>query len=152
MRGYWETVAANHVARARSYSLANTFKAAGIDYYRIEAVLDDRTTPQCEFLHGKVLPVGPAADRINRVLASPQPEAVLTEQPFIRDRGDRLTIGAPGEEEQTVARIDERPTGGTPEPAASGRYTPVMSPGDMVDAAIGLPPYHFRCRSTAVPA
>ena len=45
-RGYWQVVASNHIARARSYSLGSSMRAAGIGYYRIEAVLDFRTTHQ----------------------------------------------------------------------------------------------------------
>lgn len=148
---YYRTVAANQVARARSYSTGATYRAAGIEYYRIEAVLDDRTTHQCEFLHGKVLPVGPGIGNIERTLNDPNPQAVLANQPFIIDRGSRLTIPTPGGGERTVARIDQRSTGA----AASGPtavFSRGMSSSDLVSAAVGFPPYHHNCRTTTVPA
>lgn len=148
---YYRTVAANHVARARSYSIGTTMRAAGLEYFRIEAVLDARTTHQCEFLHGKILPVNESIASIDRVMANPDPTAVLTLQPFIVDEGDRLTIPTAGGGTATVARIDDRGRHSTPQ-GPGGSYSRGMSQSDMVSAAIGLPPYHHNCRTTVIPA
>lgn len=148
---YYRTVAANHVARARSYSLGTTMRAAGLEYYRIEAVLDARTTHTCEFLHGKILPVNDAIANIDRTMADPNPQAVLVNQPFIQDEGNRLTVPTPGGGTATVARIDERGRHSTPQ-GPGGQYSRGMSQSDMVSAAIGMPPYHHNCRTTVIPA
>lgn len=148
---YYRTVAGVHVARGRSYSLGASFRAAGIEYFRIEAVLDDRTTHQCQFLHKKILPVGASMGHITRTMNDPRPEAVLSNQPFIVDEGNKLTIPTAGGGSATVATISDRGTGagpsGTPASFSSG-----MSQSEMVSAAIGFPPYHFGCRTTVVPA
>lgn len=148
---YYRTVAANNVARARSYSLGTTLRAAGIQFYRIEAVLDARTTHQCEYLHQKVLPVGAGISNIERTMADPNPAAVLANQPFIKDEGDKLTVPTPGGGTAVVARIDSRGRHSTPQ-GPGGSYTRVMSQSDMVSSAIGFPPYHHNCRTTVVPA
>lgn len=140
---YYRTVAANQVSRARSYSMGTTMRAAGIEFFRIEAVLDIRTTYECEFLHKKVIPLGPSVEAIERVMASPNPEAVLTEQPFVRDRGDRLTIG-----DTTLARIESR---GERSTDTRSVFSGGLSRSDMVDAGVGFPPYHHSCRTTVVP-
>jgi len=149
-RGYWHTVAMNHVARARSYALGNAYREAGIEYYKIEAVLDDKTTHQCEFLHQKVLPVGPAMQRIDQTLSDRNPESVLQNQPFIKDNKTSIDIDYPDGTSRMVAAIDTRSSGGTPS-GVSSRFSNTMSASDMVSAAIGFPPYHFGCRTTTVP-
>lgn len=148
---YYRTVAANHVSRARSYSIGTSMRAAGIEYFRIQAVLDARTTHQCEYLHDKILPVSSAAANLDRIIADPNPESVLVHQPFIRDDGDRLTVPTLGGGRATVARIEQRGRHSTPQ-GPGGKYTAVMSQSDMVSAAIGLPPYHHNCRTTVIPA
>lgn len=146
-KGYWRTVAANHVTRARSYSMGSTMQAAGVEFYRIEAVLDDRTTHQCVFLHHKILPVNAAVQRAQSVMRSDDPRAVMREQPFIQDRGDRLVVEYPNGQAANVAMITERSSGISPS-GPSARFSGGMNQTQMVDAAIGFPPYHHGCRTT----
>jgi SPP1 gp7 family putative phage head morphogenesis protein len=148
---YYRTVAQNHVARARSYTLGSSLRAAGIRFYRIEAVLDDRTTHQCVFLHGKVLPVGPGAANIERTMRSPNPEAVLANQPFIVERNNQLVVPTPGGGEATVATIERHSSGASPT-GVDATFSGGMSSADLVSHAIGFPPYHHGCRTTVVPA
>lgn len=148
---YYETVAANHVARARSFSTVSTYQAAGIEQLRWESVLDDRTTFTCMHLHGRVFSVGAAMGRMNRVLEDPNPEAVVSLQPFIRERGDHLSITNPDGTSRRVADITSRGVGMTPS-GPSATFTSRMSGAEMSDAGIGLPPSHHRCRSCTVPA
>lgn len=150
-KGYWQVVAANHVTRARSYSMGSTMQAAGIAQYKIVAILDDRTTHQCLFLHNKILPVSAAVQNATSVMRSSDPEAVMKYQPFIRDKGDRLEIEYPGGKTARVADITSRSTGMSPYgPTAS--FARGMSNSDMVDASIGFPPYHHGCRTTIIAA
>jgi hypothetical protein len=149
--GYYQTVAANAVARARSYASGSSYRAAGIEFYRIEAVLDDRTTHQCEFLHGKVLPVEAGMRRADAALRDPNPESVMWNQPMMSDAGDHLAIDFPDGSSTRVADITERSTGATPR-GVSARFDNAISQTDMVDAAIGYPPYHHGCRTVTVPA
>jgi hypothetical protein len=148
---YYRTVAANHVSRARSYSVGSSYRAAGIEYFRIEAVLDDRTTHQCEFLHGKILPVSASMARLDQIMTDQNPQSMLWNQPFIRDRGDHLDIQTPDGQTQRVANITERSSGASPS-GVSATFARGMNQGQLVDAAIGLPPYHHGCRSVTIPA
>jgi hypothetical protein len=140
---YYQTVAANQVARARSYALGSTYRAAGIEFYRIEAVLDDRTTHQCEFLHEKILPSGPGTAALERTMASPNPEAVVTNQPFIEDMGDHLSIPTAGGGSARVATITERSSGASPS-GVSARFSGGMDQAALVSQQVGFPPYHHQ--------
>lgn len=146
MKGYWDVVAANHITRARSYATGYTMRAAGIEYYKIEAILDEATTETCLMLHDKILPVGPAMARQEAILASPDPEAVRWNNPFVVDKDGELAAVTPDGHREVLARIDERGRGtGIP-----GTYSNVMSQREMVSAAIGFPPYHHNCRTTLI--
>lgn len=46
-QAYWETVAAVHVQRARSFAALASYAEAGITAFRIVAVMDERTTDVC---------------------------------------------------------------------------------------------------------
>src|SRR5690606_14061224 len=51
---YWETVASSFISQGRSYAQMSSYAEAGIQHYRIEAVLDERTTEICRYLDGKL--------------------------------------------------------------------------------------------------
>ena len=147
---YYETAAANLVGRARSYSQGRVYEEAGIEAFRIQAVLDDRTTHTCEFLHNKILPVTRSMDRIRATLASPNPETVLTTQPFTTEDNEGIYIEIPGQPARQLAEVSVPSSGASPY-GPSGVYHSRLSPSDLVDAGIGFPPYHHRCRTTTVP-
>ena len=148
-KNYWKVVAANNVTRARSYSMGATMQAAGVEFYKIEAVLDDRTTHQCVFLHGKILPVSDAVQRAQQTMQSSRPEAVMEYQPFIKEKDDQLLIEYPGGRTRRVADIATRSTGIGPR-GPTATFSRGMSQSQMVDAAIGFPPYHHGCRTTII--
>lgn len=139
-KGYWETVAANAMSRSRSFSLASTFKAAGITHYRIEALIDEVTTETCMMLHEMLLPVDAGLANLNRIL-SPQstPQDTMQYQPFIRQHDDEFRAEYP-DGTSTLVGTREEP----------GKYTPVPA-NQMVGAGVGFPPYHQRCRTTVLP-
>lgn len=152
MKNYWRVVAANHVSRARSYAQGYSMRAAGIRFYRIEAILDEATTEQCLMLHGRLMPVDAAMARQDAILASPNPQAVQWHNPFMKHGRnpdtdeDELFLEYPDESRVTVATVTERGVGtGIP-----GTYSNVMSQSQMVSSAIGFPPYHFACRTTLI--
>ena len=85
MRNYWQAVAHNAVARARSFALGRSYQHAGITHFRIEAVMDERTTETCRFLHGKIIPVDQSVARLERAMNDPNPEGVLWHTPFVSE-------------------------------------------------------------------
>ena len=142
---YWRTVAANATTRARSYAMGSSYQAAGVEFFEIEAIIDEVTTETCMMLHGQLIRVGPAMDRQNAILASPEPEAVQDNQPFIGLNSDGEFRTELSDGTSTVIATREPPSGGE-----NPRYTRV-SGKEMADAGVGFPGYHHMCRSTTVP-
>lgn len=149
MPNYWRVVAATATARSRSYALGASMQAAGISHYRVEAIRDEATTEICLMLHGRLIPVDGAMNRMNRSLKDPNPEGVLWHNPFISQDGDDLITETPDGVRTIIAHIESRGSGtGNP-----GSYSGVPSGNALVgDHAIGFPPYHAGgCRSTVIP-
>lgn len=149
---YWETVASVHIARARSWGQLSGFQDAEIHEFEFEAVIDEVTTDQCRFLHGKRFSVSKAVERFQQVEQSEDPEAVKKLQPWLRvgktDDGERMLFVDRGGQRQMVARVLESGVGVSDK---IGSYRPSMSDGAIQQLGIGTPPLHGRCRSTILP-
>jgi hypothetical protein len=141
-RGYWNTVSSIYAARARSWGQLRSYEQAGIEAFRITAVLDEHTTETCIFMHDKIIPVAPTIARYRETFDA-EPEAVKWLQPFIQlgkdDDGELLYYKDREGNRQLVARVDEPARG---QSDTIGRYSSALSTADMVDAGIGLPPWH----------
>jgi SPP1 gp7 family putative phage head morphogenesis protein len=141
---YWETIAASFTGRARSLGQLSSFAEAGIERYRIEAVLDENTTAVCRFLHGKVFTVASALASFRE--AEAQPERLKDIAPWVRERRDPET----GRRLLYVKRGDERTTLAEELRSGVGRRDDVgefASRGALGSAAM-FPPFHGLCRST----
>lgn len=130
---YWETVAANHVARGRSFSSAATYAENGITEYEFVAIKDSRTTEICWALDGSRFQVAAAMDSFDALEDAKSLDDVKRLAPMVRRQGDALTvrgrrIGSAG----STPRVD-------------------LSPDQLQAAGIHMPPLHHRCRSTVVP-
>jgi len=124
---YWETVAAVHVNRARSFSSVATYASSGITQYEVVAVGDERTTPICIEMDGRILGVEPAMDSFDALEGATSLEDVKNRAaPFLQMReGNVVTRG--------------------------GAQVGSLSGEKLNSAGIHTPPYHFRCRSTTIP-
>lgn len=133
---YWTTVAAVHTNRARSFSSAATFIEAGITQYEILAVQDERTTPICRFMDGKVFSVGEAVGQFEAFEAAEDLDEVRNRvMPFMRVKGGEIVLPSG----RRVAEIG--PKG----------FKRAMNTKKLNAAGIHMPPYHFGCRTTVVP-
>lgn len=133
---YWQTVAAVHTNRARSFSSAVTFLDAGVDKYEIAAVDDERTTPICRMLDGKVFEVGRALDQFQAFEDAEDLDEVKTRvMPFLRVRGDGIVL----------------PSGSRVATITGRGFTDVASNRRLNAVGIHMPPYHFACRTTVIP-
>lgn len=145
MKGYWETVSSNAIAHARSYTQGASMRAAGIEAYRIIAVLDDVTTDWCLYLNDKVVPIAGAMDLMDRQLAAATPEEFMDSHPLAMQQGDRIFHRLSDGTERDLLRVVERGEYGKP-----GVYIPAFPASQLLDASVGLPPYHHRCRTTFI--
>ena len=88
---YWEVVAGAFMATGRSYAQISSYAEAGIDRYRIVAVMDAHTTPLCRFLNGRTFSVATALDRFDAIDALENPEDIKNALPWGRQARDRET-------------------------------------------------------------
>jgi len=126
---YWDTVAANHTNRARSFSAVATYAENGIDQYEVVAILDSRTSQICIMMNGTILSTGHALDSFDRFEAARDINEVRTKAtPFMRFRDGKIVTA-------TGALIATKTTGGWDK----------VKPSTMNQRGIDTPPYHHRC-------
>jgi hypothetical protein len=144
---YWEMVAGAFTGRGRSFGLLSAFAEAGLERYRVEAVLDEHTTPPCRFLHGKEFTVRAGLGAFAR--AEAEPERLKELSPWVRERRDPDT----GRRVLYVKRGDERLTlaeeirSGLGVRDDVGEFRVRARDTDLGTAAVLFPPFHGACRS-----
>ncbi len=145
---YWEVVASAFVGQGRSFAQVSSYAEAGVQRYRIEAVLDERTTHICRFLHGKTFAVADALRKFEQVERLEQPEDIKRLLPWVRERldGERLTLHGAGVPVADVARsaLGRRDD--------VGEFRPYVAEERLGDAGLGFPPFHGLCRSSTLAA
>ncbi len=147
---YWETVAASFVSRGRSFAQLSAYAEAGIERYIIEAVLDERTTEICRYLHGKAFTVSSGLRTFERVEAEPDRIQELT--PWVREAfdpetGRRVLFVEQGEDRVPVAEVSRSGVGTRDD---RGEFTRGLSERELMDLGVSFPPYHGLCRSSTV--
>lgn len=123
---------------------------AGIERYRIEAVLDERTTDICRFLHGKSFSVRRGLEAFEKVEANP--DAIKELSPWVHE----ATSGRSGRKALYVERGGERVaiTEVTRSAAGSrddrGEFARSLSERQLTNLGVSLPPFHGMCRSVVL--
>ena len=149
---YWEVVAGAFVGQGRSFAQMSSYAEASISRYRIEAVLDERTTPMCQFLHGKEFSVGDALRRFEQVEQLQQPEDVKMALPWVHQRLDqesgRQQLYVNGASGQAVIAEITRSAAGTRDDR--GEFRAFTSNAELMDLGVSFPPYHGLCRTTTL--
>jgi hypothetical protein len=143
---YWEVVASAFVGQGRSFAQVSSYAEAGVQRYRIEAVLDERTTHVCRFLHGKTFAVADALRKFEQAERLEQPEEIKRLMPWVRERveGDRLTLHGGG---VSIADVTRSALGSRDD---AGEFRPRVSDDRLGDLGLGFPPFHGLCRSTTL--
>jgi SPP1 gp7 family putative phage head morphogenesis protein len=143
---YWEVVASAFVGQGRSFAQVSSYAEAGLQRYRIEAVLDERTTHICRYLHGKTFAVEDALRKFEQVERLEDPEAIKQVLPWVRERreGERLTLTGAG---TAIAEVTRSAMGVRDD---VGEFRPTLAEAQLGDAGIGFPPFHGMCRSTTL--
>lgn len=122
MMGYFDLLADHITTRIGEVGHVSGYEAAGIESVEVVAVLDEKTSDICRHMHGRIIPL-----------------SVLSEQ------RDRLLDAARRHDFNATKRA---------QPMLSGKSAlDIMSldkTSDITARGIGLPPYHFRCRTTSV--
>lgn len=148
---YANVVANAGVQRARAFAEISSYVEAGIEYAELVAVIDQRTTDCCRFLNGQHISVSNVTEILNRTLEITNPEDIRKVTPWVNNRrnpdtGQMQLVTRNGVVLADILRsgygkIDDR-----------GQFA-ARKMGDQlaIDASIGPPPYHGRCRTTMNP-
>ena len=122
MEGYFDLLADHNATRIAEIGHVTGYERAGVEYAEIVAVLDERTSPICRHLHGRLIPMSALSDQKGRLL----------------DAAKRLDMKAAKAAQPMLSGASE----------AAVLLEPKTS--KIVAQGIGMPPYHFRCRTTTV--
>jgi len=95
---YYEGLANHIVTRTFGFGLLSGMDDAGIERYKISAVMDDRTTEICKYMDGVVITVASGLDFANTLINTDDPEAVKDLAPWREpeELPDRKKIGNDG--------------------------------------------------------
>lgn len=124
VKDYIALLADHNTTRVAEMGHVSGYEDAGIEYAEIVAVMDDRTSPICRHLNGRIIPVSAMSAQRDRLLAASKSRSI-----------------AAAKKAQPMMS------------ATSGIGLDVLSTtptGQIIEQGIGFPPYHFRCRTTTV--
>jgi len=147
---YWEVIAGSFVSQGRSFAQLSAYAEAGIERYLIEAILDERTTEVCRFLHGTSFTVGSGLRTFERLEANP--ESVPDLAPWVREvtdpeSGRKVLFVESGGQRTAVAEVTRSGFGARDDRGDFGRS---LTEQQLLDLGISFPPYHGLCRTTTV--
>lgn len=151
-RHYFNVISGVFTNRSRTYGQLISYQEAGIRRWIFDAVLDERTTPQCALLHGKSWTVSSSLDRINQMERSNDPQAVKDLMPWIRkgknpDGSEFLFTQNREGVRRHIADIVRNRQGNRDD---LGEYRNVVSNQVLADMGANTPPLHPLCRSTII--
>ena len=124
---YWEGLSANVASRASTWSALESFVQGGVEVYRIEAVLDERTSSICRTMHGKQFNVAWGIDQRDAIMAAKSPDDVKKVAGWQRAPAVQKEFGV-----------------------KPGKAATAQQSKDMSDAGLALPTYHYRCRTVVI--
>lgn len=65
---YWEAFADHLARKTRELGRVAGYERAGIQYVKVRAILDERTTPMCRSMHGRIIPVSRLTTQRDEIL------------------------------------------------------------------------------------
>ena len=116
---YSRILTSNVANRARNFSAISSYIDAGIERYRITAVLDNRTSEICQYMNGKEFTVQVGRDLMER-MTDTDPENLKKIHPWVSAKEAKKIAGKGTIEKQNVR---------------------------LANSGLALPPYHGRCRT-----
>lgn len=81
---YFDFIAEHQTNTIRELGKINAFEKAGIEYYEIKAIIDDRTSDICLALNGTIIPVSRAIAYRDNILSLSDPEDIKKASPWYK--------------------------------------------------------------------
>lgn len=82
---YFYDLAEHQTNTVRELGKVNAMEEAGIQYYEIRAIMDDRTSAICQRLNGTTFPVARAVEYRDNIIALTDPDAIKQASPWLTD-------------------------------------------------------------------
>lgn len=80
---YWKGLAATNINRARCFGGVTAMEAANVNEYEIIAMMDERTSPICRMMNGKIFTIKDAVKLRDAAISSKTPEEFKAAHPWI---------------------------------------------------------------------
>lgn len=80
---YWEGLSNHITTRTREFAKVSGYIQAGVEFIEVRAVLDNRTTQICRYMHGRVFTVESAKEIRSKIMEADTPEAIKKVAPWI---------------------------------------------------------------------
>lgn len=125
IKNYFEGLSTHIVTQSREFGRVDAFQRAEIDYAKVSAILDQRTSSICYNLNGRIIPVSHMVTVRDKIISAKTPEKAKEYSPWFTDK-----------------QTNEFVKGKTTKQLLSNSATKYLGP----------PPYHFYCRTTLVMA
>lgn len=143
-QNYWNVVAAAHVSRARSWGQLASFSEAAIEVFVFEAVMDERTTEICRYMHGREFQVSSGVQAYESIDSLADPTDIKTQAPWVWQSKDAqgnstLVYRDAAGDKQRVAQIDKPGLG---RKDSVGSYSKGLSSAQLEAQGISMPPLH----------
>lgn len=110
-----------NTSKVINYGFLSQANKKKVTVYQVTEVLDDRTCPVCEIMHGRTFHVKPQLDLLGKVLASGDPEVAKELTPW------------PSQKKSNLAALKQK------------------TDDELQDMGLGAPPYHPGCRGVLQP-
>ena len=152
---YYRVVANAALARTRSWASLQSFQEAGFEEWRYVSVLDERTSDQCRWLHGRTwkISTGISLLEYGEKEAARNPLSIKETMPWIRTSKDEKTgkqylAFKRGDKTERLALIKRSAVG---ERDKIGSYSSIASDQRLASFGVIIPPTHGDCRSSMEP-
>ena len=80
---YWEALGDHIVTRSREFGRTSAYEKAGIEYVKVDAVMDDRTSEICEHMHGRIISVKKLVKQRDDLMNAKNPEDTKKIAPWL---------------------------------------------------------------------
>jgi len=137
-KSYWEGLSNHIVTRSREFARVDGYNEAGITKVEIHAVMDSRTSEICKALNGKIIEVSVLSKQRDALMKAKDPEAVKEIAPFW---SDKMTAESFGPLEKAYVDFKNK----------IKKAIGMEIKKDDLPKGIGMPPYHYNCRTITLP-
>ena len=83
-KNYWEGLSNHTVTRAREFGRTEAYVKAQVQYVKIVAVVDHRTSDICRLLNGRVFPTSYMVKTRDKLMSAKSPEAAKKVTPWVK--------------------------------------------------------------------